>query len=234
MGALDSAAVSYTIVPVALWFAAQCARGRIIMKKNILGVGTLVGAALFAVVATANGASANTIPTVSTSGVAPEVIVYTLTNAGLSDGGLLSGTITVDNWGGGNAGLASWNLSTSGGTQPAETYNPGNGFANGIPSGPWPDVKGWDFYHGSYAYGLQLAFSGDLLTGADVALLVGIGGPSFEIYNGYISANFTVASGIARYVTPLPSSWFLLFSGFVGFGFLAYRRNGKAATALPA
>ena len=193
-----------------------------------MAAGITAGVGLLSEGARANTLSVNITPA---SGPNPEVLLYSI-DASLSDGGTLTGTFTVDNYYPGNAGLTAWDLAITGGSLPPITFTKSDGFANGIPSGPFPDVKGWDFYNGSYEYGLQLEFSGDLLTGNNVVLLAGDPGPSFELYGGFITGSYLVGnSGTAAYVTPLPSTWMMLITGFVGLGFFAYRGSKKGSVA---
>jgi hypothetical protein len=50
-----------------------------------------------------------------------------------------------------------------------------------------------------------------------------------DLYNGqYLPANWTLAQ------TPLPSTWLMMLSGFVGLGFFAYRGTKKNSAALAA
>jgi hypothetical protein len=57
--------------------------------------------------------------------------------------------------------------------------------------------------------------------------------PSYDFFlyiGGPDNAEQWVASAVNA-TTPLPSTWLMLFSGFVGLGFLAYRGSKKNATA---
>jgi hypothetical protein len=61
---------------------------------------------------------------------------------------------------------------------------------------------------------------------------------SFDTTYGYNSGGIMISdvsiSSSASLATPLPSTWTMLFAGFVGLGFFAYRGSNKKAAALAA
>jgi hypothetical protein len=173
-------------------------------------------------------ANANTV----TESFAPDEIIYTL-DVGLSDGGVLKGTITVFNFGpGGSNGIGGWDLMTTGGNQPSEIYTSVNPPVSAHAIGPYYQPTGWDFFAGTYKDELQLSFAGNLITGAGVYLLGG--GASFECYDSFSCPNGSAPDFEVRFVTPLPATWTMLIAGFVGLGFFAYpgaTNKGLAAIA---
>lgn len=113
------------------------------------------------------------------------MVTYTLTGIGLTDGGVLNGTITTDDYPGGNSGISSWDLTTSGGTQPGETYSSAISF-NSESLTSFTQPTGFDFFAlKAYNFELELAFTGNLITGAGVSLIGGLGGLSWECFNSF-------------------------------------------------
>ena len=206
-----------------------------LIKKLATSV-ALVASVIAGTALVSNGANASTV-------------TYTFTNVGLSDGGLLNGTITTADYGGGNTGISSWNLTTSGGAQPSEFYSNTLNF-NSISLTSFTQPTGFDFFAQAYNIELQLAFTGNLITGTGVSLLTGSPGPSWECFDSFNcpggNAPYPNASDFAvRYVgaelvraavaeTPLPSTWTMLIAGFAGLGFFAYRGTKKNSAALAA
>ena len=167
-------------------------------------------------------ANANTV----TESFAPNETIYTL-DVGLSDGGVLKGTITVFNYGpGGSSGIGGWDLMTSGGGQPSEIYTSVNPPVSAHAIGPYDQPTGWDFFAGTYKDELQLSFAGNLITGAGVYLLGG-----FECYDSFSCPSGSAPDFEFRFVTPLPATWTLLIAGFAGLGFFAYRGTTKKGLA---
>ena len=80
-------------------------------------------------------------------------------------------------------------------------------------NGPCPIVPAGTSY--------QMAYS--ILTGPFASIL----------YQGTLDVTFTDL-GDSPSATPLPSTWFLLLSGFVGLGFFAYRGAKKGSAAIAA
>ena len=87
----------------------------------------------------------------------------------------------------------------------------------------------------SFCYSSGTSNVSAFLTAGDYALGVialipsapeGTGPLNFETYGGDIVVGINA--------TPLPSTWFMLLSGFVGLGFFAYRGSRKRATRLAA
>jgi len=158
-------------------------------------------------------------------------ITIFLTNVPFDDGGVLNGSITTNVYG----AVSSWNLVTSGGSHPSETYTPA---INEISSPAWNTPITLDFTPDSHVYEitLQLTFTGDI-NGSGPTLIGGLGGPSFECFAFSCPAN-----GSTRYIadfirsdvtfTPLPATWILMIGGLLGFGAIAGCR--KKTSFVPA
>ena len=163
------------------------------------------------------------------AGSQAKAITYIFTNVPLTDGGVLNGNFTTNVYG----APATWNLTTSGGTFPSETYaNPPN-VINAISSPSFDAPTVIDFFSNteSYFVELHLAFSGNVMTGA-VSLLSGPA--SFECHGWTCPSELTRYIGTLRgdevTVTPLPAA-LALFAGGLGVGGLLLRhRKRKTAT----
>jgi hypothetical protein len=126
-------------------------------------------------------------------------------------------------------------------------YGEINGFNNGSNSGQIDYVSNNTAYLSAEFLASDTSIPGSITTPLSyslVPLLV----PDPTVYSGYV--NFTsgnAASGPYTQVfsnvqtftvtvsgTPLPSAWLLLFSGFLGFGFFAYRGSKKNTAAVAA
>lgn len=168
-----------------------------------------------------------------TNNVNASTFTYTFTNVLLSDGGVLNGSFTTGVYG----GVASWNLTTSGGSLPGETYSSPPIVINNIALPSFSSPTGVDFFSNTNGYfvTLQLMFSSNILDGG-ASLLTGIGGQSFEC------RGWNCPSDLTRYVsgfdgappteTPLPIALQLFAGGLGVMGLLVRRRKRKIAAAL--
>ncbi len=153
-------------------------------------------------------------------------ITYTFVNVALTDGGVLNGNFTTNVYG----APATWNLTTSGGILPSETYaNPPNDInAIALPNFSAPTTI--DFFSNAEGYfvELQLAFSGNVMDGASL-----VGG--FECHGWICPSDVTRYIGTLRgeevTVTPLPAALPLFVSGASLLSFLGWRRKRKVSAA---
>jgi hypothetical protein len=172
------------------------------------------------------------------AGSGANAITYAFTNVGLSDGGLLNGTLDI-NFG----GVSGYSLTTTGGSIPSldmSYHYPGFPSPNSIPFGNPTVVQ--IFPDGpptitNFISILQLTFSSDLMVAGPHTLLGGAPGPSFECsgsflcYLGisteirYVAAD-TIIDGVGA--TPLPAALPLFASGLGALGLLGWRRKKKA------
>jgi hypothetical protein len=161
--------------------------------------------------------------------------VYTLGTTDLSAGGTISGQIFFDVYGYIDDSSPGFTVSTGAPIYSDVTFSNANASLG---------TTVWDFFvSGTYSPMLQLAFSGNPLTGP-ATLLTGIGGPSFicgaaglYLCGGTTLDYLTTGSlnELANDVTntPLPSTWMMLIAGFVGLvGFVAFGGKKRNAAAL--
>jgi hypothetical protein len=148
---------------------------------------------------------------------------YTL-SAPLSDGGLLSGTFTID-----FGGVFDYSLTTTGGSAGLDTFYTYPGFPapNSIPFGN-PTVL--QLFPVSFTAMLQLTFSSDLTVAGPHLLLGGIGGPSFECNSSFSCPADIAGDYPIRYVegttaVPEPPALVLIVSGLVLLGYLSRRKR---------
>lgn len=185
-------------------------------------------------------------------------LTWTLTNVPLTDGGALSGTFTIDQYG----YLGSYNLTTTiGGEGFSESYISPAPVSGGVNTTS-PPVAGnvlTLFPNDSgYTGELQLTFANSLstpginpivignaasfeclgsfscyLTGQTVVYPWGTFGPTFSLDTRYVGSGDASFAAATSFATPLPSTWLMLLSGFVGLGFFVYRgtKNNSAAIA---
>jgi hypothetical protein len=110
------------------------------------------------------------------------------------------------------------------------TGDPGNGDHNVGFFTPDYAVDGGMFLYGNQLYGSQV-FTGPL---DNPTFLLG----SFNFYRGVFQQGHELLTITAvtppPVATPLPSTWMMLLSGFVGLGFFAYRGTKKRTAALAA
>ena len=88
---------------------------------------------------------------------------------------------------------------------------------NAIPGEPW-----------QYAWTIYATDPAITYGNSVYALGSGTNFPNSPYGTGIVGPNFEISS------TPLPSTWLMLFSGFAGFGFLAYRGTKKNSAAIAA
>lgn len=171
-----------------------------------------------------------------------KAVTYILNDVTLSDGGTLSGFFTLNQYG----GFSAYSLTTTNGTLlgglPGQTYNYSPTYpppaARSSPNNA-PDLLVFFPNANPYTnFELQLAFSGNLLTGANL-----LGGPnSFECQNSFFCyLGETGNAGSIRYVdaarlgggnltlTPLPSALLLFGTALTGLGIFGYRRKATAS-----
>ena len=168
-----------------------------------------------------------------------KAITWTFSNVGLSDGDVLNGYFTTDQYG----DLASWNLTTSGlnDTFMNTTYTNGIGYYN-YNVAPFATTV-TIFNNADYSEILQLTFANSIFDPTN-AIMGGTPGPSYEqCYAwGSCGTDFTryiaseIFSGRVGELTasPLPSTWTMMIAGFVGLlGFVAFggKKRKVAATA---
>jgi len=160
-----------------------------------------------------------------------QAITYTFTNVPLTDGGLLNGFFTTGVYGAPDT----WNLTTSGGTLPTETYANPPTVINAISSPTFDAPSTIDFFSNAEGYfvELQLAFSGNIMNGG-VTLLGGNNGPSFECHGWTCPSDATRFVGTLRgdevtiSSTPLPAALPLMAGGLGFIGLIARRIRRKA------
>lgn len=161
------------------------------------------------------------------AGSAANAITVTFTNVPLSDGGVLNGSFSTNVYG----QVGPWNLVTSGGTLPSETYAPS---INEISAPAWNTPITLDFFANTYAIELQLTFTGDV-NGGNVSLVGGLGGPSFECFNWSCQdgKRYILATDLGNDVafTPLPATWLFMLSGLLGLGAIVRYRAKPALAA---
>ena len=161
------------------------------------------------------------------AGSAANAVTVTLTNVPLSDGGVLNGSFSTNVYG----AVSAWNLVTSGGSLPSETYAPS---INEISAPAWNTPVTLDFFATTYAITLQLTFTGDV-NGGNVSLIGGNPGPSFECFNWSCSdgERFVAATDLKNDVsiTPLPATWLFMLSGMLGLGAIVRYRAKPALAA---
>jgi len=160
-------------------------------------------------------------------------VVWTLTDVPLDDGTVLSGNFTVNVYG----YLESWNIVTQPGTLSGASYLP---VINSVdvtsatvgflpPGNPYEGILFLTFQDS-----LTVASSHNPIIGGEL-------GPSYECF-GYSCDPSLGPSGTIRYVlgqgdrggaasfasaVPEPSTWAMMIFGFVGVGFMAYRRKSS-------
>jgi len=182
------------------------------------------------------------------TGSGAKAAVYSFNNVGLSDGGLLNGTLDIE-----FGGVFGYTLTTSGGSIPAldmSYHFPGFPAPNQIPFGSptviqiFPDAP---ITLVNFTSILQLTFDGDLMIAGPHTLKGGISGPSFECSGSFLCAvGSPTGQELVRYVaadtiidvvganptgtTPLPAALPLFASGLGALGVLGWRRKRKAAT----
>jgi hypothetical protein len=166
-------------------------------------------------------------------------VLWTLTDVPLDDGTLLSGHFSVN-----QDGFLdnNWLFTTQNGTLPAATYLP---VINSV------DVTSTTVGFlppGSPYQGILFLTFADPLTVASAHndIVGGSPGPSYECF-GYSCDPSLGPSGTIRYVlgeldkggiasfaaaAPEPSTWAMMILGFLGVGFVAYRRSAKSAFRL--
>jgi hypothetical protein len=164
--------------------------------------------------------------------------MYTLGATDLSDGGTISGNIFFDVYGFIDDSSPGFTVSTGAPIYSDVTFSNANASLG---------TTIWDFFvSGTYSPMLQLAFSGDPLTGP-ATLLTGIGGQSFicgaagsYLCGGSTARDYLTTGSLNEVAnevtnTPLPSTWTMLIAGFVGLiGFVAFggkKRNTAAFAA---
>jgi len=162
-------------------------------------------------------------------------VVWTLTDVPLDDGTLLSGHFSVNVYG----FLSDWSLTTTGGTLPGAAYLP---VINSVDV--TPTTVGFLPPGNPYQGILFLTFEGPLtVASAHNDIVGGKHGPSYECF-GWLCDPSLGASGTIRYVlggpqsfasavapVPEPSTWAMMILGFLGVGYLTYRRRNQAAVA---
>ena len=163
-------------------------------------------------------------------------VVWTLTDVALDDGTLLNGHFTINVYGFLDN---DWQLTTQNGTLPGASYLP---VINSVdvtsttvgflpPGSPYQGI-------------LFLTFQDPLtLPEAHNNIVGGTPGPSYECF-GYLCDPAFGPVGVIRYVlgqadrggaasfasaVPEPSTWAMMILGFLGVGFVSYRRSTKPA-----
>jgi hypothetical protein len=185
-------------------------------------VGTLVAAtSLFLSIFQVHSSQASTVSDVTLAGGGAQI---TLSGVAFFDTGLLNGSVTLNQFG----GVAGYNLSTTGGAF-SESYTTAGGATNAPQSKPNNAPTVLDFFadDAPFTSVLQLAFSGDLLSGG-ASLLGGNLGPSYECTGSFSCfVGSPPAGGEVRFVeaaaTPLPSTWIMLLCGLLGLGLFVHR-----------
>jgi hypothetical protein len=168
-------------------------------------------------------------------------VLWEISGVQFQDGGTLSGQFTVgttyccaieynDQY-----GNTAYSLTTTGGSiLPGSSYN---GPVSGFPSiSPFlsDGYKVVTFYENGAGYSgilLQLTFANPLNVAGPNSIVGGIPGPSFECGIGWDCGGTTptryVYSDGITYAVPEPATWGMMVLGFLGLGFLGYRRRGK-------
>jgi hypothetical protein len=166
-------------------------------------------------------------------------ILWTLTDVPLDDGTLLSGHFSINQYGFLDN---NWLFTTQNGTLPGSVYLP---VINSVdvtsttvgvlpPGSPYQGI-------------LFLTFQGPLtVASAHNDIVGGSPGPSYECF-GFSCDPAQGSTGLIRYVlgqsdkggeaafataAPEPSTWAMMILGFLGVGFVAYRRSARSAFRL--
>ena len=174
-------------------------------------------------------ATAAVLVVVFAAAVARADVVWTINNATFDDGTTLHGTFTIDQYG---YLLNNFSFTTEakGGFE-SFTYNASDSYySNGT------------FYvdaQPQYQQDLHLVFTSSLLAPSAYNAIVG-GGPSYECQGpSWGCENSPPTGGITRYIdggfasaVPEPSTWAMMILGFLGVGFVSYRRKSKPAFRL--
>lgn len=180
------------------------------MRRILRGLVVVAAALGFSMAGNVSGAKADIVWTVDGSFIG---------------GGTFSGAFTLNVY-----GFLENNYSittTAGGGFSGFTYNASDSYySNG------------NFYvdfQPNYIQDLHLAFLDSLLVPGNNPIVGGPGGPSYECVGSYFcyvpdmthgGAIRYVGSGVASAV-PEPATWAMMVLGFLGLGFMAYRRNGR-------
>ena len=159
-------------------------------------------------------------------------INWTLSGVTFDDGGTASGTFSTDST---NGNLLTYNITTTlGSTLGGAVYDSTTSF---IFCNNCDTANSFLTIINGYSRYIELAFVNPLTSLGVDSLVPGnlsnnlLG--SWECNNCSLFRN--VVSGEAfSGVTPLPSTWLMLLSGFVGLGFLAYRGTNKNVAAIAA
>jgi hypothetical protein len=175
------------------------------------------------------------------SGARADVVVY-LNNVSLSDGGSLSGSfvLNVDDY----ITESTVKVTTTvGGVLPGDTYTAAlvaasinNVGGTGLPD----DVV--QFFSSTLGYQgtIQLTFLNPLTSLATYStdpIIGGVGGLSWECSVGFGCPPYSgtpiryVATEQFASAVPEPATWGMMVLGFLGLGFMAYRRNGRKSAS---
>jgi hypothetical protein len=149
-------------------------------------------------------------------------VVWTV-NGTFTDGATVSGTFTVNVY-----GFLENNFSIT------TTAGPGfSGFTYNATDSFYSNGNFYVDFQPGYIQDLHLAFLDSLLLpNANNPIQGGSPGPSYECIGSY--SCYIPAGGTTRYIgtgfasaVPEPATWAMMALGFLGVGFLAYRRKGK-------
>jgi hypothetical protein len=162
-------------------------------------------------------------------------VVWTLTDVPLSDGGLLSGTFTINVYGYITESSVSV-TTTPGSILAGDSYsavpvaaNINNVGGTGLPDNVVQFFSTTNGYTGS----MQLTFANALTSPGIDPIVGGIGGPSWECATGFGCPPYNgtpirfVDDGRSSFASavPEPATWAMMILGFLGMGFIGYRRK---------
>jgi hypothetical protein len=150
-------------------------------------------------------------------------VTWTITNAPFNDGTFLNGTFTYDIYG----YISVWDLVVQNGNLSAYEYKNGNfsTYTGGGSNSFTVDLLRAD--NPQYYAELTLNFTNNLNVGGTNSVTGTETCPAWACgveLSRDISRNSALVTGV-----PEPSTWAMMILGFMGVGFMAYRRNGHAA-----
>jgi PEP-CTERM motif len=164
-------------------------------------------------------------------------VVWTLTDVPLSDGGHLSGTFTINVDGYITESSVSV-TTTPGSILSGDSYSavPVAANINNVGGTGLPDnvVQFFSTANG-YTGSMQLTFAHALTSPGTDPIIGGIGGASWECATGFGCPPYSgtpirfVANDPASFASavPEPATWAMMILGFLGIGFIGYRRKSS-------
>jgi len=156
-------------------------------------------------------------------------VTWVFNDVGLSDGGTLAGSFTLNDFG----MLSGWDLTTTAGSSGVGAYTYTPGLFNGMVNLTHDELVLWRMTPMAYDGGLQLAFSGSLFGSGTVdSLIGGVGGPSVECGNWNCTAGperFALGGEAIDAVSaiPEPATWTMMLLGIGATGFYIRRRSPR-------